>query len=493
MPTKLKTLIPSPNGRDGALQQVPAMDGAESDHDTMGKKGPAFKLTRDELFALQGSPHHDIVFYLHLRTKMDFGTGQVGVKKYGVSWGRMAALSRVQPHPGLKQISMTIDVVRGCAERLKQRGLVNDATQGRRLGFLLPMALTDHDTVDGNTQDCFRISRIEIDRLTGVPHGVIVLYLQLRAMMDLQTGTVGIQEKVSWDYLGDLLRIDADKGRRAKTINIDQVRRMANWLTKLQLIDLCTEGRQLIFRLPFAHADFHASQQAASTPTAKPARSPRAQPPGTVSETDRYIEEQRQAESTKRTSFPESGSIVKTSLSPSPTVVNGNPCPDSELQTHLLKFADWINVADRATMVGMMSDLSTVQQQQAIDKFQHQMGRNINSVTDFFKWVLDSVRKGRLDTLSSRPPARHQQEPQAASDAQDRARRAEITQVCVRQNHDRAEAELEAKLSLMGKPVSLRDALGMKWSDVNPEFHRNRDNARAAHAKRVRKAGDTAG
>ncbi|WP_194727198.1 hypothetical protein [Noviherbaspirillum malthae] len=486
MTNMLKKSPPSESGRDRASHPAWAHHGAEPCSDDTGQGGSAIKISMDELFMLQGCPHNAIVFYLQLRTKMDFRTGKVGVGKYGVSWGRMAALLRVQSHPGIRQISMTNDVVRGCAERLEQRGLLRSETQGRRLGFMLPMALTDRETQHGVTREAFRISAVEIDRLTGVPHGVIVLYLHLRALMRLQDGSVGIHEKVSWNYLRDLLRVEAVRGRRAKAFSVDQVRRMAQRLRKLQLIDLRSEGRQLIFMLPLAHAHFHDSQKAASTPTGKAAKTPRAKKPDAVSETDRYIEEQRQAESKKSTKFPASGFIVNTSLSPATTAINGDSHPVTPEETTSLKFADWINATDRRTLIALMSDLSTAQQQVVIDKFQGDMGSGIKSVSGFFQSVLRNFRAGTQDLLSSRPPVSSGQGRQAADPPSQQAmERARETALLLQQHHQSAEDQLAANLALAGRRLSLQEALKIPWSEVDPEFAKKRATACEKHGRKV--------
>ncbi|MGO9443912.1 MAG: hypothetical protein ACLPXB_03950 [Thiobacillaceae bacterium] len=97
----------------------------------------------------------------------------------------------------------------------------------------------------------------EVERLTGLPHGAIVLYLALRRFMDYATGQVGIRRKVSWQGLRDELFVEPGPGLTdTGSPSRGQVRRLCGHLERAGLVERHSiEREQLIFFLPNAIRD----------------------------------------------------------------------------------------------------------------------------------------------------------------------------------------------------------------------------------------------
>lgn len=104
--------------------------------------------------------------------------------------------------------------------------------------------------------------------LEGLPHAAQVLYLRgLRKRMDYATGLVGVTFKISWQALREVVYVQPHQGTTGTgAMSKDQVRRIVGRLENAGLVEVKTDGKQLVFFLPLANTDKSVQKKAASCP-----------------------------------------------------------------------------------------------------------------------------------------------------------------------------------------------------------------------------------
>jgi hypothetical protein len=105
--------------------------------------------------------------------------------------------------------------------------------------------------------------------LDGLPHAAQVLYLRgLRKRMDYATGLVGVVFKISWQALREVVYVQPHQGTSSTgAMSKEQVRRLVGRLESAGLVEVKTEGKQLVFLLPLAKTDKSVQKKADSCPT----------------------------------------------------------------------------------------------------------------------------------------------------------------------------------------------------------------------------------
>jgi hypothetical protein len=108
----------------------------------------------------------------------------------------------------------------------------------------------------------------EDEALQGLPLAAQILYLRgIRPFMDYQTGIVGIKRKISLNGLCDYLHVDAHQGCKESRHSKDQVRRLLEWLIKVNLLERRSiERDSLIFFLKWADTQDSVQKKAATKP-----------------------------------------------------------------------------------------------------------------------------------------------------------------------------------------------------------------------------------
>src|SRR5262245_40759281 len=100
-------------------------------------------LTHAELAALDGLPLPVRCLYAFgIRPRKDFATGRVGDKPR-ISWQALKESLYVEPHPGRKTRTFSIQQVRRMAPWLVKAGLVKILSSKMHLIFFLPLAKRD--------------------------------------------------------------------------------------------------------------------------------------------------------------------------------------------------------------------------------------------------------------------------------------------------------------------------------------------------------------
>ena len=101
----------------------------------------------------------------------------------------------------------------------------------------------------------FQIGDDEWEALQDEPHAVFKLYFVLRRFMDFATGLVGVKRGISWKMVGEYLYVAPVSGRHASETGEPTqkaLRKMAERLQTLGLVESRSEGMRLIFFLPKA-------------------------------------------------------------------------------------------------------------------------------------------------------------------------------------------------------------------------------------------------
>jgi len=107
--------------------------------------------------------------------------------------------------------------------------------------------------------------------LLGLPLIARVLYLQgLRRHMDFATGIVGVERKISWQMLREVLYVEPHQGvSDAGTPSMGKVRRALDWLIRAGLVEDRGEklrGSSIVFFLPLAFSDDSAQKKPGKNP-----------------------------------------------------------------------------------------------------------------------------------------------------------------------------------------------------------------------------------
>lgn len=107
----------------------------------------------------------------------------------------------------------------------------------------------------------------EDEALQGLPWASQILYLRgLRTRMDYETGWVGKKSRISWQALGEVLHVEHHQGMKEVNLSKEQLRRALEWLVKVGLVTVQTEGKYLQFLLPLADTQQSVQKKAAPRP-----------------------------------------------------------------------------------------------------------------------------------------------------------------------------------------------------------------------------------
>lgn len=114
-----------------------------------------------------------------------------------------------------------------------------------------------------------KFNNAELDKMRGLRHECIVLYLRIRERMDYSCGLVGARAGcgVSWQGLREDLYIEPHTGIKSGSPGKEALRRMAVVLEKSGLIVNRSIGKRLIFLCVLADADYSAQNKPDTNPT----------------------------------------------------------------------------------------------------------------------------------------------------------------------------------------------------------------------------------
>lgn len=108
------------------------------------------------------------------------------------------------------------------------------------------------------------INREELSALCGLPHIQQLTYLRaIRPYMDCKTGTSGIKRRISYQSIAEQLYIEPHPGIKSQSFSRDQVRRAVAGLVRASIIEVQSEGKQLILKCLLATQHFSAQNKAA--------------------------------------------------------------------------------------------------------------------------------------------------------------------------------------------------------------------------------------
>lgn len=98
----------------------------------------------------------------------------------------------------------------------------------------------------------FLIGDDELAAIRGLPHIQQLAYLrEIRPYMDVKTGVVGIKQHISYQTISEQLYIEPHQGIKSQSFSRDQVRRAVSGLVRAGIVDVQSEGMQLILKCSF--------------------------------------------------------------------------------------------------------------------------------------------------------------------------------------------------------------------------------------------------
>jgi hypothetical protein len=113
----------------------------------------------------------------------------------------------------------------------------------------------------------FVINDDELAAMSGLPHIQQVAYLRgIRPYMDVKTGLVGIKRRISYQSIIEQLYVEPHPGIKAQSFSRDQVRRAVSGLIRAGIIEMQSEGMQLILKCSLAKRTFSVQNKAAINP-----------------------------------------------------------------------------------------------------------------------------------------------------------------------------------------------------------------------------------
>ncbi len=116
----------------------------------------------------------------------------------------------------------------------------------------------------------FVVNGDELAAMSGLPHIQQLTYLRgIRPYMDVKTGVTGIKRRVSYQSIAEQLYIEPHQGVRSQGFSRDQVRRAVSGLARVGMIDIQSEGKQLILKCLLAPKHFYVQNKAAINPPQK--------------------------------------------------------------------------------------------------------------------------------------------------------------------------------------------------------------------------------
>ncbi len=110
----------------------------------------------------------------------------------------------------------------------------------------------------------FVINGDELEAMCGLPHIQQLAYLRgIRPYMDGKTGLIGIKRRISYQSIAEQLYIEPHQGIKNQSFSRDQVRRAVSGLARNGIIEVQSEGMQLILKCPLATRAFSVQNKAA--------------------------------------------------------------------------------------------------------------------------------------------------------------------------------------------------------------------------------------
>lgn len=116
----------------------------------------------------------------------------------------------------------------------------------------------------------FVINGDELDAMCGLPHIQQLAYLRgIRPYMDVRTGLVGVKRRISYQSISEQLYVEPHQGIKSQSFSRDQVRRAVSGLVRSGIIEVQSEGMQLILKCELASKIFPVQNKAAINPPQK--------------------------------------------------------------------------------------------------------------------------------------------------------------------------------------------------------------------------------
>lgn len=116
----------------------------------------------------------------------------------------------------------------------------------------------------------FIIKGDELAALCGLPHIQQLTYLRgIRPYMDVKTSITGIKRRVSYQSISEQLYIEPHQGIKSQSFSRDQIRRAVSGLRRAEIIEVQSEGKQLILKCLLASQYFPVQNKAAINPPQK--------------------------------------------------------------------------------------------------------------------------------------------------------------------------------------------------------------------------------
>ena len=116
----------------------------------------------------------------------------------------------------------------------------------------------------------FVINGEELAAMSGLPHIQQLAYLRgIRPFMDVRTGITGIKRRISYQSISEQLYVEPHQGIKSQSFSRDQVRRAVSGLVRSGVIEIQSEGKQLILKCPLASKDYSVQNKAAINPPQK--------------------------------------------------------------------------------------------------------------------------------------------------------------------------------------------------------------------------------
>lgn len=121
----------------------------------------------------------------------------------------------------------------------------------------------------------FVINGTELAVLCGLPHIQQLAYLRgIRPYMDVKTGLVGIKRRISYQSISEQLYVEPHQGIKNQSFSRDQLRRALSGLARVGVIEVQSEGMQLILKCKLATMDYSVQNKAAINPPQKATTNP---------------------------------------------------------------------------------------------------------------------------------------------------------------------------------------------------------------------------
>ncbi|HAT8335403.1 hypothetical protein SC871_12525 [Legionella pneumophila serogroup 1] len=114
------------------------------------------------------------------------------------------------------------------------------------------------------------INQDELAVMSGLPHIQQLAYLRgIRPYMDVKTGIAGIKRRISYQSISEQLYIEPHQGIKSQSFSRDQVRRAVSGLVRAGMIEVQSDGMQLILKCPLASRHYSVQNKAAINPPQK--------------------------------------------------------------------------------------------------------------------------------------------------------------------------------------------------------------------------------